>query len=381
MRTHPDLIAPIVATELKRVDRDPVSVVSVSIQIGGENKEVWYRLPASAAASSGDTILASTLFLAMRQKRSLEIGTPVSPRLLGNASAIQELFRTWDAGSQEIAIDAKPRGIVSATRGDGVGCFFTGGLDSFYTALKHQEEITHLVFVHGFDVSISDLPLRAKVSKSLQEVSLRLQKPLIEVETNLREFSDRFVNWDFYHGAALAAVGHLLSSRFRKMFIAASRSYGDMIPLGSHPLMDPLWSTETMEFVHDGCEATRIEKAAAIASNDIALKHLRVCWENRGGAYNCGQCEKCLRTMACLRTIGALESCSAFESPLNLKALAELEVEPIYRAHLENNLEVLERSGADPELAAALRSCLSSRRHRGLARRALHKLGSKFTRR
>lgn len=381
MRTNPDLKAPLIAAELKRIDRDTVSVVSVTIQIGGEKKEVWYRLPAGATATSGDTILASTLFPAMRQKRSLQIGTPVSPRLLGNASPIQKLFRTWDPRSQEIAIDATPRVIVGSTRGDGVGCFFTGGLDSFYTALKHQEEITHLVFVYGFDVSINDLPLRAKVSESLREVSVKLQKPLIEIETNLREFSDRYVNWDFYHGAALAAVGHLLSSQVRKMFIAASRSYGDMIPLGSHPLMDPLWSTETIEFVHDGCEATRIEKAAAIASNDIALKHLRVCWENRGGAYNCGRCEKCLRTMACLRTIGALESCSAFESPLNLRALADLEVEPIYRAHLENNLEVLERSGADSELAAALRSCLSGRRHRGLARRALHKLGSKFKRR
>ena len=378
MRTKPDLRTPIIVTELPPVDRDAVSVVSVSIQIGGEKKEVWYRLPAGATAGSGDTILASTLFPAMRQKRPLQIGTPVSPRLLGNAPAIQELFRTWDPRSQEIAIEATPRVIVGSSSGHGVGCFFTGGLDSFYTALKHKEEITHLVFVYGFDVSIHDLPLRAKVSKSLREVSVKLQKPLIEVETNLREFSDRYVNWDFYHGAALAAVGHLLSSRFRKMFIAASRSYGDMIPLGSHPLLDPLWSTETMEFVHDGCEATRIEKAAAIASNDIALKHLRVCWENRNGAYNCGRCEKCLRTMACLRTIGALERCSAFESPLNLKALADLEVEPIYRAHLENNLEVLERSGADRELAAALRSCLSGRRRAGLTRRVLDKLGSKF---
>jgi hypothetical protein len=162
------------------------------------------------------------------------------------------------------------------------------------------------------------------------------------------------------------------------MFIAASRSYADLIPLGSHPLLDPLWSTETTEFVHDGCEATRIEKAAVIASDDIALKHLRVCWENRGGAYNCGRCEKCLRTMACLRTLGVLQRCSAFESPLNLKALADLKVKRIPRAYLENNLEVLERSGADPELAEALRRCLSGRRHAGLARRALRKLGSKF---
>jgi hypothetical protein len=378
MRTQTNLKAPIIVTELKPVDRENVSVVYTSIQIGDEKNEVWYRLPAGAAASSSETLLASTLFPAMREARSLQIERPVSPRLLGNAPTIQKIFRTWDLRSQEITIDATPGAIAGSNPGHGVGCFFTGGLDSFYTFLKHKEEITHLVFVHGFDVSINDLPLRARVSKSLQEVSAKLQKPLIEVETNLREFSDRYVNWEFYHGAALAAVGHLLSSRFHKMFIAASRSYADLIPLGSHPLLDPLWSTETTEFVHDGCEATRIEKAAVIASDDIALKHLRVCWENRGGAYNCGRCEKCLRTMACLRTLGVLQRCSAFESPLNLKALADLKVKRIPRAYLENNLEVLERSGADPELAEALRRCLSGRRHAGLARRALRKLASKF---
>lgn len=201
------------------------------------------------------------------------------------------------------------------------------------------------------------------------------------METNLREFSDRYVNWYLYHGAALAAVGLLLSSRFRKMFIAASRTYADLIPIGSHPLLDPLWSTETLEFVHDGCEATRIEKAAAIASDNIALKHLRVCWENRSGAYNCGQCEKCLRTMACLRTIGVLQRCSTFESPLNLKALAHIDVEWTHRTHFEKNLEVLEKSGADPELAGALRRCLSNRRRAGVARRAIQKLASKLKKR
>jgi hypothetical protein len=372
------LLAPIMVTGLEPVDRDHASVVSASIQIGEEQNEVWYLLPAGPAANAGETLLASTLFPAMREGRFLYIGSPISPRLLANAPTIQEIFRSWDHRSQEIAIEAKPGEIAGRSPGRGVGCFFTGGLDSFYTALKHKEEITHLVFVYGFDVSINDLALRAKVSKSLREVSQKLHKPLIEVETNLREFSDRYVNWDFYHGAALAAVGHLLSSRLHKLFIAASRSYADLIPLGSHPLLDPLWSTETMEFVHDGCEATRMEKAAAIASDDIALRYLRVCWENRGGAYNCGRCEKCLRTMACLRTIGVLEKCSAFESPLDLKALADLEVKPIYRAHLENNLEVLERSGADSELAHALRKCLHRRSHANLATRALRKLGSKF---
>jgi len=374
-------MASVIVTGPKYLERDNAWVVSASIKIGEENKEVWYRLPAGAVASANETFLASALLPAMRKARPLQIEGPVSPRLLGNVPIIQEIFRTWDFRFQRIAIEATPQEIASFNPSQDVGCFFTGGLDSFYTVLKHKNEITHLVFVHGFDVPLDDFPLRARVSRSLREAAAKLQKPLIEVETNLRELSDSYVTWDFYHGAALASVGLLLSPRFRRMYIAASRSYADLIPLGSHPLLDPLWSTERTEIVHDGSEATRVEKAAAIASDDTAVRYLRVCWENRGGAYNCGQCEKCLRTMACLRTVGVLQRCPAFERPLDLEALAAVEVKEIYRAHLERNLEVLERSGADPELARALRDCLSRRQHRGargFARRALYKLGLTF---
>jgi hypothetical protein len=111
----------------------------------------------------------------MREGRPLQIRRPISPRLLGNAPTIQKIFRSWDSRSQEIVIDATPAELAGSNPGPGVGCFFTGGLDSFYTLLKHRVEITHLVFVHGFDVSINDLPLRAKVSESLRDVAAKLQ--------------------------------------------------------------------------------------------------------------------------------------------------------------------------------------------------------------
>jgi hypothetical protein len=372
------VIAPMVVTGPELVDREDLATVSMFVHTGGEEKEIWYRLPAGSVVQSKDALLAATLLPAMREGRSLQIGAAISPRLLGNVPTIQNIFRSWDSRFREIAIDVAPSRVASSTAGRGVGCFFTGGMDSFYTALKHKEEITHLVFIHGFDVRMDDISLRANVSQSLREAAARLEKPLLEVHTNVREFSDRYAHWELYHGAALATVGLLLSSRLHKMFIAASRSYTDLVPLGSHPLLDPLWSTETIEFVHDGCEATRVEKASAIASDDAALQYLRVCWENRGGAYNCGECEKCLRTMISLRTIGALQKCPAFKSPLDLKALARLRVAELHRAHFENNLRVLESSGSDPELADALRRCLRNQRRKDLARHALQRLKSRL---
>ena len=109
------------------------------------------------------------------------------------------------------------------------------------------------------------------------------------------------------------------------------------------------------------------------------MKHLRVCWENRGSAYNCGLCEKCLRTLVNLRVVGAEGRCQTFDRRLNLWMLAKT---PIL-AHgtevfLQENLDELRARGAnDPALEKALVSALTGRYYRGvwkMARQAWWKL-------
>src|SRR6185369_5970784 len=58
------------------------------------------------------------------------------------------------------------------------------------------------------------------------------------------------------------------------------------------------------QIVHDGAEASRTEKVRCIAKNQEALDWLRVCG-NDTVDYNCGSCEKCLRTMMSLRLLNA----------------------------------------------------------------------------
>ncbi len=65
---------------------------------------------------------------------------------------------------QRIGVDAEVRGGPSDLA-SGIACFFSGGVDSFYTLLKHREEITHIIFVHGFDIALEDHSLRAQASR------------------------------------------------------------------------------------------------------------------------------------------------------------------------------------------------------------------------
>ena len=116
-----------------------------------------------------------------------------------------------------------------------------------------------------------------------------------------------------YHGAGLAAVAYALAPVHRKVIIASSYASADLHPWGSPPLLDPLWSTESLEIVHDGGE-TRLEKLRGLAGHPEGLALLRVCWEN-ADENNCGRCEKCLRTMLELRALG-VEFTAAFPGRL-----------------------------------------------------------------
>jgi hypothetical protein len=200
-------------------------------------------------------------------------------------------------------------------------------VDSLHTFLKHEQEITTLVYVHGFDVDFNDDTLRKKVSDALRAFAAKTGKSLIEVETNLRDFTDQYGDWgEKIHGAALASVALLLDSLLERIYIPSSYAYSELFPWASHPLVDPLWSTETIQIVHDGCEATRFEKVMSIAGDDRALSTLRVCWENRNDAYNCGECEKCLRTMTALKILGALDRCPTFQTPFDQASIRRFEL-------------------------------------------------------
>ena len=141
-------------------------------------------------------------------------------------------------------------------------------------------------------------------------------------------------------------------------------------PWGSHPLLDPLWSTEDIEFTHDGCEALRSAKIKAIARAPLALSTLRVCWANEQAEYNCGRCEKCLRTMIALHVVGALDRCTTFNQPLSVTAVRRMQLgessELFLRAEI---VAALGPSPKDRKLARAIEHVLRRRRWRTRAGR------------
>lgn len=329
---------------------------------GGE-----FRLNVESTASrhsvGSEAFFVAALVVGMKRGVSLRLEQPVSPRLLQAADGIQDIFHAWDRSFRRVNVVAQPRPVYNEPSARRVGCFFSGGVDSFFTLIQHREEIDSLIFVHGFDVRLQDTDVWARVSGPIRAAAAELGKPLIELRTNIQQFSDGIVDWNLYHGSAMASVAHSLGPMFYKVYIPATHTYERLRPWGSHPLVDPLWSTEALEIAHDGCEASRNQKIRTLATCETALKYLRVCYNNRQPgwrqAYNCGHCEKCLRTQINLYLAGALDRCPTLAHELDYDAISQLPIRNEgYAAYFQDSLEIAERSGADPALIGALRHAL-----------------------
>ena len=308
--------------EFVDVDVDDRSV-SLGLVAGGRRTDVHFRASVPLALGRADPLLPLGLLAAMRTDAPLHLPALTSARLLRNSGRLQDVLAAFsDRRLTPTRIVAEP-GPTPAPPGRGTGAFFSAGVDSFYTALKRAPELTHLVYVSGFDV-LDPASRRAQSALAgVRAAAADLGKELIEVETNIRAITDPYETWHLAHGIGIAAVALLLQGQLERIYVPASFAYADLAPWGTHPLLDPLWGTEAIDLVHDGCELVRAEKVARIASHEVVLARLRVC-NQQASKYNCGKCEKCVRTMMNLRLAGALPRARTLPTTVTVQQVAGL---------------------------------------------------------
>jgi hypothetical protein len=334
-------------------------------------------------AATGDPFLAALLLPAMRLREDLIIEAAVSPTLLANAQKIMDIYVAWVTDVRRVSIASQRVTEPAPARPGSKGLFFSCGVDSFYSLLKdldrsggHEsshESISHLVLVHGFDIALKNRALFELIAAGARAVAESTGRKLLIVESNVRYFSDGLVPWRFYHGGVLASVGLVLGGLLGRCVIPSSHAYSELLPWGSDPMLDPLWSTESLEFIHDGCEALRTQKIKRLADSPLALDHLRVCWPDWTEDYNCGRCEKCVRTMIVLHAMGVLQRSKTFPNQLDPRAIRKVELVTGESGvgFMEDLLSVLGDTPVDRQVARAVRHVVSKARWRGRASTAL----------
>jgi hypothetical protein len=288
----------------------PVRIDEVGLQHSGasqtlsalvDGERVWFRFPADLQiVPRADVFLPAALFEAMIRAVpvTVERGSAISGRLATALPQLQAIFHCWNPDLNVVPVESAT--VTAPRRLAGAVCCFSGGIDSTYSFARHRDQVSHLLVVQGFDNWRSDADWQQSATargKFAEAHGVRL----IAVESNVREFIEaRHIYWGLTLGSVLGGISTAVAPA--RFFVPASWTWQDLHPYGSHPLTDPLWSTEATDVVHDGADTSRSRKIEYIAAHPTMLDQIQVCWKS--SARNCGQCPKCVRTAAVLHMLG-----------------------------------------------------------------------------
>ena len=306
------------------------------------------------------------------KERRLAVEGEVCPWLLEGLETVMSLLWHWSDGAYlPLRIEARRASEVAGERtSNRAGMVYSGGIDSLaalrlnrlHFPLSHPGAIRDCFFVHGFDIGgVQARGMKYHVFErglaAMEAVMAETGATAVPVYTNIRHLcEDRDLWLNYFFAAVLAAVAHAFAPRLNVLYIASSHDLGDLVPCGSHPLLDPEYSSYALRIRHRDVALTRMEKLRIVADWDFGMQHMRVCLANVQDRLNCGRCEKCVRTMTGLVALNVLHKTKAFvEDDVTPEMFDSFEINIRHReGFYAEMLPLLEAQGRD-DLARTIR--------------------------
>ena len=255
-------------------------------------------------------------------EKRVKVEGELCPEFFDNVAVVTKVFQHWFPEiSQTMTVEAKRRTSAQAPPRRSA-FFFTGGVDSLAALranrlnfpLDHPGSVKDGIIV--FNLEVADPQAFEYALTALRRIAEDASVTLVPVSTNLRILKEDWHFWWTAHmGPALAGMAHSLGNRIGSAIIASDYDVPNLIPHGSHLLVDPYFSSFDLKIRYDGTALSRVEKLRLLADWPVGVDNLRVCNKQelyQPGRLNCGECEKCVRTMLGLTAVGALEKTSAF---------------------------------------------------------------------
>lgn len=138
---------------------------------GGRHRDVperlWFRYPADCEPllSAGiEPFVVALSSVASASGEPLEVDVPMWEVLHANLEEYWAVFHCWEPRRFHRVRVTCPGFAPESFRGEATGTAFSGGVDSFFTLFRRAADrephsslrITYAVYVHGFDVPLSD---------------------------------------------------------------------------------------------------------------------------------------------------------------------------------------------------------------------------------
>jgi hypothetical protein len=188
-----------------------------------------------------------------------------------------------------------------------------------------------------------------KVQKELSDFATNENIRMVIIKTNARQIINEYnlgidylpynENWweTVSHGLILTGItAPVLAGNIKTLYIASSYSKEFEGPNGSQLLKDISLKFGDIDVLLDMSEFTRTEKIKLYLKSNVSYCHyLRVCPSPKlkGKKFNCGSCEKCVRTIVALASQNINPNLCGFTSDKNTFKFV--------KSYLSNNLLLL----------------------------------------
>lgn len=262
---------------------------------------------------------------------------------LNSLMKVESIFKDWFP-QFEFSTKIHVKNIVSnKIDNSDFALFFTGGVDSLSSYIRNKENIPSLVYIWGADIPLNEYKFWKKVKNQLTNFAKNENIQINLIKTNAREIVDNELLGKEYgnieggwwqtvsFGLVLTGLTAPLQN-FGTLLMASSFEEFERRD-GSHFLkfVDLSWADVKVKLDGDLNRHDKIKYD--LKNNSEYYPYLRVCWRQYED-FNCGVCEKCLRTIVGL----ILEDID----PKDCKFEAKEDVLDLIRNYFENNLFDLE---------------------------------------
>ncbi len=335
VKTHEKII--IGKPYITEIEGDKVRLCS-DIQKDGQMRTLYYEVDKKYAEylcyDRSDAFVLGLLHSAMNEEKDIVCEVGVTEQLLFQLrhfyiSVISQNMP--DLQCISISAEAITDPIISQ---NAVGTGNSGGIDSFYTALKYGEEngsykLTHLLFNNISTEDNNDDRIREWFEKEKTEkekIAEELGLESVFVYSNLYSFYNEQFIYNYYYGAQYASAPYALAKLFSVYYYSSSYSISDFTvdhkEMSDGSNFDLLaldcFSTNQLRIYSTGGDVDRLEKSIYIANNPIVQRHLQVCAVEQNKDFyaqkntvlsklNCGKCRKCRRTITALYALDILD--------------------------------------------------------------------------